>query len=532
MDNDYIDMDSDIFHGRPTTDISSALYRQTLGTPSINTPFGSKRVIYADTMASGIIFSPIEDKMRVITKYYSNTHSNAHNGKLMLSMITQSKDIIRSVLNTGDNDQVIFTANGASGAIKHLIHLLDLGWEGMRTMRPTVLISEMEHHSNHLPWKHLPIDLDIIPVTATGCLDIKILKSKLRTHYNKYGITKDLYVSLSAGSNVTGVMCDRHLISTMVHKYKGKLFLDCAAIAPYEKINMHKDDSVGDYFDAVYISPHKMLGGPGAVGVLVASKCLFINKIPFIPGGGTVRFVCREFQVYSSTPEIKESGGTPNILGCIRAGLAFDLKSDINDFILHRDHEILSYVDGKIRQINNITILNPKVPNRLPVFSFMVNRIHYNLVVVLLNDLFGIQSRGGISCCSLLAQKLLGYKPCDKDRVYKSIVGDKGVPDDYGWTRVSFHYTMTNQVVDYIIKAIEFISKNGHKFEQYYIYDPKSNNWTFNNPDYKPLSMTYKLTWRRDMIDSEMSSNTKYLTSHDISKQYQRTINDVGSIVK
>ena len=511
------------------TKLSDDLYNQTLGSPVIQTPFGKKYAIYADTMASGIIFKPIEHKMELITKYYANTHSNAHHGKLMSSLISQSKQLIRKSLNANLKDQVIFTANGASGAIKHLIHLLHLdhpcGVKGApRKTKPTIFVTEMEHHSNYLPWKHLPVELVIISMTTNGCPDLKMMEQRMK-QCAKNGC--DIYASVTAGSNVTGVICPRHKMAKLVHKYGGKIFLDCAAIAPYEPLNMHTDDNNGDYFDALYISPHKLIGGPGSPGLLIANETLFINAVPFMPSGGTVRFVCREFQVYSESMETKESGGTPNILGCIRSGLVFELKDDLQPYIKSRDKEILKYVDTRLRKIKNVKVLNPNNPDRIPVFSFMINGLHYNFVVVLLNDLFGIQSRGGVSCCSLLAQKLLGFKPCDKKRVHKSIVNDKGVPDDYGWVRVSFHYSMPQRFVEYIVKSIDFISKFGKHLLLKYTYLPEKNNWVYN--DWIVPSDMIKLTWKSVPYDLNgdklLLPSTKYLTNSDLQNQFTIALN-------
>lgn len=505
-----------------TADFSDSLFKFTLGNPVIHTPFGKKYAIYADTMASGIIFKPIEYKMSIFMKYYANTHSNAHNGKLMSNLMDQSKDIIRQSLGAGEGDQVIFTSHGASGAIKHLIHLLDIEKVCKKDDIPVVFITEMEHHSNYLPWKHIPVELEIIPVMDNGCPDLDYFENKLKKYSS--GKKRDIYASVTAGSNVTGVICYRDEMARIVHKHGGYIFLDCAAIAPYERINMHVDDEDGIYYDALYISPHKFIGGPGSPGLLIARKCLFKNDIPFIPGGGTVKFVCRETQIYNKSLEIRETGGTPNILGVIRAGLAFDLKNSLQDFISLRDKEIIEYVDEKLSKIDDLTILNPTSnKNRIPVYSLKFKNLHYNLVVCILNDMFGIQSRGGVSCCSLLAHKFLGFKPCDKRRVMNSIVTNKGVPKDYGWVRISFHYTMPQHYVEFIVDAIHFIAINGKRISKHYEYSPKDDEWKCTiDKDWNPPYQNIRLKWEHsdESFDHILEPETKYLTENDLRKQF------------
>ncbi len=241
---------------------------------------------------------------------------------------------------------------------------------------------------------------------------------------------------------------------------------------------MHKSDSCNKYFDAVFISPHKFFGGPGTPGLLIAHKDLFKNKVPYCPAGGTVRFVCPSFQTYSQDIETRETGGTPNILGSIKAGLAFNFKCQNQAFITLRDRQLTRYAQSRLQAMEHVKLLNPvNNLNRLPIFVFTIDKLHYNYIVVLLNDLFGIQSRGGVSCCSLLAQDLLHVGPYQQKCINNQIVSGHGVPSDYGWCRVSFHYSMPDFLVEYILNAIDFVSKYGYFFKQMYSYSPQGNKW-------------------------------------------------------
>jgi selenocysteine lyase/cysteine desulfurase len=442
----------------------------------IRTPFGKKRYIHADYTASGQVYPPIERFINNhVLKYYSNTHSNAHNGRLMAHYICQAKDLIRKSVNAKPCDRVIFTGNGCSGAVMHLIHILQLRKE--TTPKTRVILTVAEHHSNYLPWTHLPVELVVIPFTNKGIIDMRKIEVALREAHEAGQPT---VCSIIAGSNVTGVFQPVTAISKMAHRYGALAMFDYAAIGPYVPIDMHCNADPECYFDAIYLSPHKFLGGPGTAGVLVAHSKLFKNEEPFCPGGGTVRFVCKDFRHYYDDVEKRETGGTPNIVGCIRSGLVFQLKDELLPYIQRREAELNRRVHPALESISGLHLINP--PSRMrsaqyPVYSFTIDGLHYNLVVVLLNDLFGIQTRGGVSCCSVYAQHLLHIDGKRRQRIYSQIIKGDGVPDDYGWCRVTFHYTMDDETVEFILRAIRYVAEHGHEYVSEYSYDKASNNW-------------------------------------------------------
>lgn len=488
-----------------TDQIGNQLYSMTYGHVKIQTPFGSKFVINADVTATGYPNKMIESILdHQILPYYSNTHSNAYCGRLMSHYIEQAKETIRQSVNAQKCDRIIFTGNGCSGAINHLIHCLNLRNHSYDTT--VVFITKAEHHSNFLPFTHLPVTLIYIPLLMdTGLINQKVLIEYLKK-YKKY---KNIIASFIASSNVTGVNQDVNTISKIVHKYGGLMFWDYAASAPYVPIDMHQDHLNGKYFDAIFISTHKFFGGPGTPGILVANQNLFKNSVPYCPSGGTVRFVCPSFQTYNPNIEIKETGGTPDIVGCIKAGLVFDLKNKYQMYISHRDRHLTNYVTSQLKNIPNLKLLNPiGNSDRQPIFVFTIDKLHYNYVVVLLNDLFGIQTRGGISCCSLLAQELLGIGPDQQQIIYNQIVTDKGVPSNYGWCRVSFHYSMPDYIVEYIVAAIKFVSKYGLVFNKIYKYYPTKNNWLY-CPQGCPWDDFTKVKLGLDMFNKP--SDTTYL---------------------
>ena len=445
----------------------------------------------------------------------------------MTHYIEQSKNKVKIAVNASSYDKIIFTGNGCSGAVNHLIHCLDLRLKKHQTTPPdtVIFLSRAEHHSNFLPYCHLNVKLIYVPLLDTGLIDMSFLEKELRKH-QRY---PKIYVSFNAVSNVTGTIQNVDTICQLVHHYKGMIFFDYAAGAPYIPINMHKDDSQGMYMDAIFFSTHKFFGGPGSPGVLVANQSIFKNEIPYCPAGGTVRFVCPQFQTYSNNIEVKETGGTPDIIGSIKIGLIFDLKTRYQDFILKRDRFILTKVQKQLQTIHNLKLLNP-VENlhRMPVFVFLINHIHYNLVVVLLNDLFGIQTRGGISCCSLLAQDLLHLNSEQQQHIYQQIITDKGVPSNYGWCRVSFHYSMPDFIIDYIIKAIIFVAQYAHYFKRVYKYYPEKNNWLYCPTgcpwdDFSQISLS---------LDSTETPSTIYLTPQILRDQFQVAMDIISDIQK
>jgi selenocysteine lyase/cysteine desulfurase len=504
------------------------LYSMTYGHPKIQTPFGSRYLINADVTASGYPNKNIEKIMsNQVLPYYANTHSNAYCGRLMSHYIEQSKESVRKSVNANSSDRIIFTGNGCSGSINHLIHCLDLKSHNPETT--VVLISRAEHHSNHLVWTHLPVTLIYLPVLSTGLIDISALERRLQ----KFKDYPNKIVSLIATSNVNGVHQDTSAFSQLVHQYQGVIFWDYAASAPYIPINMHRQTTsklTGDYFDAIFISPHKFFGGQGTPGLLVANQSLFKNKVPFCPGGGTVRFVCPSFQTYTENIEVKETGGTPDITGSIKVGLVFDLKSKYQNLISAREQQLTQWVQSRLLKIRNLKLLNPIGNlNRMPIFIFNLPPLHYNLVVVLLNDLFGIQTRGGISCCSLLAQDLLKLNTGDQKKIYNQIVNDKGVPANYGWCRLSLHYCLPDHVIEYIIRSVEMIARWGQSLQKLYKYYPQKNNWLY-CPGGCPWNDFSKV--KLDINDHEKTIQTTYLTWNQLHQQLIETQSVIAKLTK
>ncbi|MEZ5271461.1 MAG: aminotransferase class V-fold PLP-dependent enzyme [Ilumatobacteraceae bacterium] len=264
-------------------------------------------------------------------------------------------------------------------------------------------------------WRETTADVVTIPEDADGHVDLARLEEELVRHANrplKIG-------SFSAASNVTGIVSNTCAIAHLLHTHGALSFWDFAAAAPYVQIEMFPQCDVHPlaYKDAVFLSPHKFVGGPGTPGVLIARRELLHNRVPDVVGGGTVAYVNPTEHVYLADPVHREEGGTPAIIESIRAGLVFQLKEAVGvppSASTRRPTGV-----GAIEQWSAnpaIDVLGNKDAERLSIVSFVVRRpggkyLHHNYVVALLSDLFGIQSRGGCSCAGPYGHRLLGIDP-------------------------------------------------------------------------------------------------------------------------
>jgi selenocysteine lyase/cysteine desulfurase len=466
-------------------------------------PFGIRRVTYADYTASGRALTFIEDYLReAVLPLYANTHTESSGTGLQTSRFREeARAIIRGAVGgTATDHAVIFSGSGMTGAINLLVGVLELripaGLEdryGLRARipadeRPVVLIGPYEHHSNELPWRESIADLITIGEDADGRIDLARLERALdETDGRPLRIG-----SFSAASNVTGILSDTRAISVLLHRHGALSFWDFAAAGPYVEIEMepHRPGPAGgppdgdaalDYKDALVISPHKFIGGPGTPGVLVARRELFRNRVPTMPGGGTVAYVNPLEHVYLEDPEHREEGGTPAIVESIRAGLVFHLKEAVGvDTIRRREEAFIERAIAAWSGEPGIGILgNPSLP-RLSIVSFTVRRegryLHHNFVVAVLNDLFGIQSRGGCSCAGPYGHRLLGIDIETSHAFEREISrGCEGIKP--GWVRVNFNYFISEAVFDYIVRAVAMVAREGWRLLPWYRFEPATGLW-------------------------------------------------------
>jgi selenocysteine lyase/cysteine desulfurase len=326
----------------------------------------------------------------------------------------------------------------------------------------------MEHHSNHTSWLETIATVEIMQPTADGLVDLNSLKDLLQ----KYNDRPLKIASISACSNVTGISTPIHHIAQMMHEAGGYCFVDFACSAPYTKMDMHPEMEGAD-LDAIFFSPHKFLGGPGSTGVLIFNRDLYQREIPDNPGGGTVDWTNPwGGHKYIDDIEAREDGGTPAFLQTIKAAMCITLKNEMGiPHILAREHHLLELFWEKIAGIPNLNILAPQHRDRLPVISFYINDLHYNLGVKLLNDKFGIQCRGGCSCAGTYGHYLLNIDQ-SQSRQITDLIDQGDLTEKPGWIRVSFHPTMTDEEVEYIGQSIRELAENHHQWRDEYLFDP------------------------------------------------------------
>jgi selenocysteine lyase/cysteine desulfurase len=487
-------------------------------------PFGPRRVTYADYTASGRALSFVEDFIReVVLPLYANTHTESSGTGLQTTRFREeARGIIRSALGATDEHAIIFCGSGSTAAINRMVDVLNLRLPAdlddryrlsaliPTDERPVVFIGPYEHHSNELPWRESIAEVVVISEDHDGHIDQAQLEAELTRH-----AARRLKIgSFSAASNVTGIITDWRAISTTLHRHGALSFWDFAAAAPYVGIEMGSArNGDADYLDAVFLSPHKFIGGPGTPGVLAARRELFQNRVPSVPGGGTVAYVNPTEHVYLTNIEHREEGGTPAIVDSIRAGLVFQLKEAVGAAeIRRREHSFISRAIDRWRRNPNLEILGNPDLDRLSIVSFIVRHggryLHHNYVVALLNDLFGIQSRGGCSCAGPYGHRLLGID-LEKSHEFEREInrGCEGIKP--GWVRVNFNYFISESVFDFILDAVDLVASEGWRLLPEYDFDSATGLWTHaDGPPEPPLSLR-DISYERDEVQRSAHRHTE-----------------------
>jgi selenocysteine lyase/cysteine desulfurase len=460
----------------------------------IETSCGKKKLVYADWIASGRFYGPIEEKiLKDIGPMIGNTHSESSaTGIAMTTAYHLAQKIVKHHVNANDDDVLIFTGTGMTSAIAKLQRILGLkvpeqaihycaltrsDFNNCKDIpnknKPVVFLTHTEHHSNHTSWYETLADVVLLEPAE----DLTVNPDVLRREIVKYKDRPLLIGSFSACSNVTGYFPPYFELSRIMHEHNGFCFIDFAASAPYVTIDMHPADKL-QQLDAIFFSPHKFLGGPGSAGVLVFSKKLYKNETPDTPGGGTVRWTNRwGGHRYISDIEVKEDGGTPGFLQGIKAAMAVSLKEQMGtDKISKREKELIELTFNELRKIKGLHILAENVTDRLGIFSFYVDNIHHNLFTKLLNDKYGIQVRGGCSCAGTYGHFLLNVDSrLSKEITDRIDAGDLSLKP--GWIRLSLHPTMSNAELLFIISAIKETVEMAGEWGKDYLYNSGTNEY-------------------------------------------------------
>lgn len=447
-------------------------------------PYGTKKIIYADWIASGRLYEPIEKLLKDdLGRYVANTHTEtSFTGTIMTKAYHEAKSLIKKHVNAGEKDVIIPVGTGMTGAVLKLQRMLGLKvpekFEKQISLTgddvPVIFISHMEHHSNQTSWLETIADVEVIRADEEGLMDVSHLVELL----DQYKSRRIKIASVTSCSNVTGISTPYYDVARLMHQNEGFCFVDFACSGPYVDIDMHPEGDEDARLDAIFYSPHKFLGGPGTPGILIFNSDLYHNRVPDQPGGGTVLWTNPwGGHSYFADIEVREDGGTPGFLQTIKAALATRLKEKMGtDAMAAREEELVSYTMNRLDAIPSLQILAGNIHERLGAISFYIDNVHYNLVVKLLNDKFGIQVRGGCSCAGTYGHYLLHVDE-DMSREVTNEIDHGDLSRKPGWIRLSLHPTMTNAEVEFICDAIEDITQNSEIYAEDYNYNCKTNEY-------------------------------------------------------
>lgn len=513
----------------------------------IDTPFGQRHLLYADYTASGRGVQLIEDKLNNILASYANTHTeDDYTGKYMTRLLHQAEQRIKELVNAGEHGRIISVGSGTTKALLKLQQILGIYiapvtrerlyksiekskcaddglLEEIEIGKPVIFVSAYEHHSNELMWRESFAEVVVVGLSADSLLDLDDLEAKLTAP--KYQ-NRSRLASFSAGSNITGVKTDVYEVARICHRHNVPVMFDFAAIAPYVEIDMNRDAE--SYFDAIFFSPHKFLGGPGASGVLVFNESLYRSDLPpTAAGGGTVDYVGYTAHDFMKDIEDREKAGTPGILQTIKTALVMDLKEKIGCDVIHeRESRFSRRFFQRLAEIDGVELIGD-IPQdkRVPIISFNLRHedryLHPKFVTKLLNDLFGIQSRAGCSCAGPYGHYLLGIDESESAR-FRLLVS-RGINSiKPGWVRVNLHYILEDKDIEFLLDAIEFVARFGKLFLKRYRLNIRTGEWVYNGfeDDVQPFSIDNDFSYNQvDLAEVDSLRHQYMLEAEKLSQQ-------------
>lgn len=491
------------------------LRRDIIGRNMIfETPFGKRPLVYADYTASGRGLYSIENYIQRILQYYANTHTeDDFTGKTMTKLLHEAENIIKEAVNAGPKGKVIFTESGTTGGITKLQQILGVYWPPATRERvneflqsclernpdradcnlalhnyinehkPIVFVGPYEHHSNEVMWRQTLCDIVEIPLSDVDEIDLVKLEEIVSDLKYK---NRPKIGSFSAASNVSGLKTNFYEVARILHKYNALACFDFAACAPYVKIDMNYDNEC--YFDAIFLSPHKFIGGPGTTGILIFNQDIYPSNLPpTVSAGGTVDYVSPYKEEFIRDIETREKAGTPGILQAIRIALAFQVKQKAGyDTIDEIEDYYYRKFMHEFEHDNRVFFYGPVSPDKkLPIIPFNIvhkDRIlHPKFVTRLINDLFGIQTRAGCSCAGPYGHHLMKIEQ-QLSNFYRCAITNAGYSGiKPGWVRLNLHYAFTEREVEYLIAAVKFVIEHGYKFLPFYVFDLKNGEWSHLN---------------------------------------------------
>ncbi len=407
-------------------------------------------VFYFDWTASGLAYRPIENEILRILKTYANTHSEAsEHARITSEYYEKAKIGLKNLLELDDKFYLFACGFGATAAIKKFQELmgiyippmsrefLKLDIKSLENL-PLVLVSPYEHHSNEISYRAGLCEVKRIPLDEKGEIDFNALTQILSKNRDR-----KIIASFSVASNITGVLTDYKKLYLIIKAFGGIVALDAASVASHMQIDP-------GFYDALFISPHKLLGGVGSSGILIMKKELCVSDEPTFAAGGTVRYVDRKTQIYKIDKEKLEDAGTPGIIELIRSYLAFKLRNDIGlENIEKKELELKEYFLEKILRLEDIILYAKDVKNKLPIFSFNVKGFDPYTFSTLLSQKYNVETRAGCACAGPYGHDLMNM---DDGRNFL----EDGKP---GFIRVSINYTHEKDDIDYLISAIKAVIK-------------------------------------------------------------------------
>ncbi|MBY6057767.1 aminotransferase class V-fold PLP-dependent enzyme [Leisingera daeponensis] len=430
---------------------------------------GEVPLVYADYVASGRALRQVEDFVAgQVLPFYANSHTEAsYCGTQMTRLRREARSEIARITGATAEDAVIFTGSGATAGLNRLVSLFGVN----EAVRPVVFIGPYEHHSNILPWRESKAEVVEIPEAEEGGPDLAALEIALQQHADS-----DLKIgSFSAASNVTGIVTDPDPVSRLLREHGALAVWDYAGGGPYLPVDMGGNGAARK--DAVVVSPHKFPGGPGASGVLIVNTAAVRRRCPSWPGGGTVSFVSPWRHEYSRDLAAREEAGTPNVIGDIRAALAFLVKEAVGQTQIEvREAKFAQMAWDGWSANPRLRILGHRTAHRLPIFSFLIsdgagNPVHQQLFTRMLSDVYGIQARGGCACAGPYAHRLLGISQPESETLFADLQAGEEMKKP-GWVRLNFSYLMEEETAQYIIDCVNELSVKAEKIAARYDADP------------------------------------------------------------
>ncbi|MFZ1725508.1 MAG: aminotransferase class V-fold PLP-dependent enzyme [Albidovulum sp.] len=454
-------------------DLPAVLRTGLIGeTATVDGPYGPKPLIYADYVASGRALRQVEDFiLEKVLPYYANSHTQAsYCGAFTTLLREEMRAEIARITGAGDDMSVIFAGSGSTAGLNRIVMLLDIPAVLAEGRRAVILVGPYEHHSNLLPWRESGAEVIEIPEGPQGGPDMDVLEAALRDAEGAGLIVG----AFGAASNVTGIITDDIAVTRLLKRHGALAVWDYGCAAPYLPMRMNSGTDAEK--DAVVFSTHKFPGGPGASGVMILRDAIARRHTPTLPGGGTVSFVSPWGHIYSDQLKDREEGGTPNVIGDIRAGLVLMIKEALGtDWLAARQDHLRAQALAVWSGNPNLEILGLTGVTALPIFSFRVSdgqggRVHHQLFTRLLSDVHGVQARGGCACAGSYAHRLLGLDERASQNVMASIQSGEET-EKPGWVRLNLSALMTEEKARFVIDAVDSLARNAAGYIDDYVAD-------------------------------------------------------------